>query len=218
MKLTVNLRGLGPQYFAVTMAMRMGSSGIRKLPLAAAVGPITGAFTGLISRAVLAAFTKSALGSDLMLQPNSNVDFFSGIFFWPFLSFNYSAAVSAQQTMLLKRELPRSKSLQICTASLRSWRSDGLGLIWPEPKYDSRSSYSFLRNRSRKVPEILGTDARRAQAMGGEAAGRHISFEGGTQEWAEWLVVVCSTTGRAGGFLGKTGPVPFGDGLVNCGD
>jgi hypothetical protein len=94
---------------------------------------MTGAFTGLISRAVRAALTKSALGSDLMVQPNSAVDFVSGILFWPFFSFNYSAAISAQQTMLLKRELQRSKSLQICTASLRCWRSVPLVLIWPRP-------------------------------------------------------------------------------------
>jgi hypothetical protein len=42
---------------------------------------MTGAFTGLISRAVLAAFTKYALGSDLMVQPNSAVDFVSGMLF-----------------------------------------------------------------------------------------------------------------------------------------
>src|SRR5215469_10146251 len=100
MKLTVNLRGLGPQYFDVTTAMRKTSSGIRNLPLTAAVAPMTGAFTGLILRAVLAAFSKSPFGSDFMKQPISAVDFISGIML--FLSFNYSAAISAQQTMLLK--------------------------------------------------------------------------------------------------------------------
>jgi len=45
---------------------------------------MTGAFMGLILRAVLAALTKSALGSDLMVQPNSAADFVSGMLFWPF--------------------------------------------------------------------------------------------------------------------------------------
>jgi hypothetical protein len=94
---------------------------------------MTGAFTGLISRAALAALTKCAVGSDLMLQPISAGDFVFGMLFWPFFSFNYSAAISAQQTMLLKRELERSKFLQICAASLRCWRSVPLVLIWPRP-------------------------------------------------------------------------------------
>jgi hypothetical protein len=84
MKLTVNLRNWGPQYFAVKTAIRMGSLGALNLPRTAAVGPMAGAFAGLISRAVLAAFTSSDLGSVLIRQPTSIGDFVFGMLFWLF--------------------------------------------------------------------------------------------------------------------------------------
>jgi hypothetical protein len=157
MKLTVNLRGSGPQYFAVTTAMRRASSGKRKLPLATAVGPMTGAFTGLISRAVLAALTNCALGSDFMRQPYSAGDFVSGMLFWPFFSFNYFAAISAQQTMLLKRETPAVEILANLHGQFAFWRSVPLVLIWPEAQLESTIILFFYMNCSRKVQEILGT-------------------------------------------------------------
>jgi hypothetical protein len=43
-----------------------------------------GAFTGLISRAFLAALTKCAAGSDLIEQPISSGDFVFGMLFWLF--------------------------------------------------------------------------------------------------------------------------------------
>src|SRR5262249_33245442 len=88
MKLTVNLRAFGPQYFDVTTAMRRASSGKRNLPRTAAVGPMIGAFMGLISLAVLAALTKTVLGSVLTMQPNSDGDSVFRIVVVPFVSVN----------------------------------------------------------------------------------------------------------------------------------
>src|SRR3954454_15906441 len=69
MKLTVRRRGVGPQYLAVRTAMRSGSE-TRSAPHSPvwAVGPIAGAFTGLISMAVLAAAASSDFGSVFGVQ------------------------------------------------------------------------------------------------------------------------------------------------------
>jgi hypothetical protein len=66
-KLTPSLRGLEPQYLAVTTAMRSGSLRSNDIP-AIATGPKCGALAGLISLAVWAASTSRLLGSDLGVQ------------------------------------------------------------------------------------------------------------------------------------------------------
>ncbi len=68
MKLTVSRRGVGPQYFPVRTAIRCGS--ITRSAVTAATGPNTGALTGLIVIAVLAAFTTWRLGTDFRVQPS----------------------------------------------------------------------------------------------------------------------------------------------------
>src|SRR6185436_14575971 len=67
MKLTVNWRGRGPQYFDVSTAMARG--GAMLTPSGSdAIGPNAGALTGLILVAVSAAFVRSRVGRNLRAQ------------------------------------------------------------------------------------------------------------------------------------------------------
>src|SRR5262245_56127093 len=69
MKLTVNLRGEGPQYFEVKTAICRGSI------ISACASPnenIAGAFTGLICLAVAAAFMIRRWGNALILHAASS--------------------------------------------------------------------------------------------------------------------------------------------------
>src|SRR5262249_2983922 len=67
MKLTVSRRGVGPQYFDVSTAIRKGSF-TWKSASTAAIGPNIGALTGLIFPAVWAALTSRRLGRVLGVQ------------------------------------------------------------------------------------------------------------------------------------------------------
>src|SRR5262245_543856 len=118
MKLTVSLRGIGPQYFVVSTAIRIGSVMAKAAP--APTGAIIGAFIGLTCRACWAALTRSRFGKGLIEHDGTSEDgpSSSGSSAGLFDTDPASSAIVAR----VSRSRSRSLMVRLSLGLARSWR------------------------------------------------------------------------------------------------